>query len=191
MATRYCPRCAGEVEDTGGYCLLGHKLMLEAPSSSLSELRAEVDKAFDDAEREVADALSQVSAELPKVEKDPAEAELHDVAQGPTREVEPTEVQAELHDVAGGPTPLAPSVYEPEETEIAQDADEPMPVAKGRALPAWEELESDFDMELEDDPITNFAPPPRMDWGPRRSRLLRGRLERAGNEPAAQEVPAF
>ena len=46
MTTRYCPRCNAEVEDTGGFCLLGHPLKLHAPVDSLAALRAEVDRAF-------------------------------------------------------------------------------------------------------------------------------------------------
>jgi hypothetical protein len=44
---------------------------------------------------------------------------------------------------------------------------------KQRARGVWAALEEDISME--DDPIEAFAPPPRMDWGPKRSALL-GRL---------------
>ncbi|HEX2295919.1 MAG TPA: hypothetical protein VHN37_11490 [Actinomycetota bacterium] len=43
----------------------------------------------------------------------------------------------------------------------------------------WAELES-APAPAADDPINTFAPPPRMDWGPRRSPLrLKLRRERA------------
>jgi hypothetical protein len=47
MTTRFCPGCEAEVEDTGGFCLLGHRLALEAPVASLKALREEVDKSFE------------------------------------------------------------------------------------------------------------------------------------------------
>lgn len=61
MTNRYCPKCASEVEDTGGYCLLGHRLGLSAPSASLRELRAEVDRAFEDARVSVTSAVGPAS----------------------------------------------------------------------------------------------------------------------------------
>lgn len=61
MTNRYCPKCASEVEDTGGYCLLGHRLSLVAPTASLRELRAEVDRAFEDARVAVASTLGSPS----------------------------------------------------------------------------------------------------------------------------------
>ena len=54
QATRDCPRCGTQVEDVGGYCLLGHRLNEEAHPGSLSELRAEVDRAFEEAKVQVA-----------------------------------------------------------------------------------------------------------------------------------------
>lgn len=58
MSLRHCPRCRTEVEDVGGYCLLGHPLRLAAPTDSLATLRAEVDKAFADVEIKVAEVLA-------------------------------------------------------------------------------------------------------------------------------------
>ena len=48
--TRFCPGCRAEVEDTGGFCLLGHRLALDPPVASLKALREEVDKSFSGSE---------------------------------------------------------------------------------------------------------------------------------------------
>ena len=120
----FCSRCNAEVEDTGGFCLLGHRLSALAPPppppppvmSDLSEAVAEV---FDEAQEKVA-ALASSEATTPL------------------------------------PSRYASSV----ERTWAQLENAPAPNA--------------------DDPINTFAPPPRMDWGPRRSPLrLKLRRERA------------
>jgi hypothetical protein len=49
MTLRYCPRCASEVEDVGGFCLLGHPLRLDPLIPSVSHIRDEIDRAFDEA----------------------------------------------------------------------------------------------------------------------------------------------
>lgn len=54
MAISYCSQCGSEVEDTGGFCLLGHSLHM-ADTGSLADLRAEVDKAFEQARAQVVD----------------------------------------------------------------------------------------------------------------------------------------
>ena len=46
MSLRFCSRCRADVEDVGGYCLLGHPLPQDA-ADPISDLRAEVDKAFE------------------------------------------------------------------------------------------------------------------------------------------------
>jgi hypothetical protein len=56
--TRFCPVCEAEVEAIDGFCMLGHFLKLESVVPEPSELRAEVDRAFEDARAEVAAALS-------------------------------------------------------------------------------------------------------------------------------------
>ncbi len=64
MSERYCSKCRTEVEDVGGFCLLGHSLKLQPPmDSSLSDLRAEVDSAFEGARVPVA----RSSGERPSV----------------------------------------------------------------------------------------------------------------------------
>ena len=111
MTDRFCPRCVAEVEDVGGFCLLGHPLTEAAPSGSLTELRAEVDRAFENARVQVAHALG-----------------------------------------AAAPPPPPP------------------PLASVRTV-----LTIDQDVHIGPDPIADFAPAPRMDWGPEKQRLLKRR----------------
>jgi hypothetical protein len=64
MTVRYCPRCDTDVEDVGGFCLVGHRLSqapITASISPLSDLRAEVDKAFEEARLQVAAALAPLA----------------------------------------------------------------------------------------------------------------------------------
>jgi hypothetical protein len=46
LSLRFCARCRADVEDAGGYCLLGHPFPQDT-SDPISDLRAEVDKAFE------------------------------------------------------------------------------------------------------------------------------------------------
>ena len=64
MTMRYCERCSSEVEDVGGFCLLGHRLALDSLAAPLKDLRAEVDQAFVEAQLEVSEALAVVGARL-------------------------------------------------------------------------------------------------------------------------------
>lgn len=52
MSLRFCSRCRADVEDVGGYCLLGHPLPQDAVDP-ISDLRAEVDKAFEKVKIEI------------------------------------------------------------------------------------------------------------------------------------------
>lgn len=116
MTTRYCPRCQGDVEEAGGFCLLGHRLSLEPVGASLSQLET----GFDDAAEQ---AIGQVFGAPP-------------------------------------PPPDAPA---------------PQPSDKRSAQAAVYRRLEDISARLdEDDPIAAFAPPPRMDWGPRRPSVMRG-----------------
>ncbi len=46
MDLRFCPRCRAEVEDAGGYCLLGHTFPPAPEEDPIADLRAEVDEAL-------------------------------------------------------------------------------------------------------------------------------------------------
>ena len=117
MSDRFCSHCNAEVEDTGGYCLLGHSLRSSAPTDSLTALRAEVNQAFEEARAQVATALG---------------------------ETQPTTSM-------GPPSP-------------------PPPLASVRTV-----LTIDQGVQAGPDPIADFAPAPRMDWGPEKQRLLKRR----------------
>ena len=118
MAERYCPKCRTEVEDVGGFCLLGHDLRLRAMTeSSLGELRADVDRAFEQARVQVA----AITGEIPAV---PVSA----------------------------PPPPPP---------LPEDLEEQ---TKTRMEELWAGLEEE--PASPSDPITQFAPNTRMDWGP-------------------------
>jgi hypothetical protein len=147
MSERYCPKCAVEVEDLGGFCALGHSLKV-APITALTDLgdlKAEVNRAFAEAELQVASVLASVTGEIEAVRPQPVHAQ--------------------------GPPPPPPPVVEA--PLVAMDAaleaefefDEE---ARARSNSFWKALESDPEPSRTD-PITAFAPSPRMDWGPNKA----------------------
>jgi hypothetical protein len=142
--TRFCQKCGNEVEDTGGFCLLGHRLTLDAPTASLEELRAEVDRSFEDARLEVEALVSSGVTSSPSVADAPPAPPAHSAATAPVRRMPP-------------PPP-------------------PPPSARRTARPqVWSELARDLEngVDLTNDPINAFAPAPRLDWGPERTKRLR------------------
>lgn len=148
MAHRYCPRCAAEVEDVGGFCLLGHPLKLESEVTSLQELRAQVDQAFEDARVQVAAALAApTTSEIPPV-----------VAPAPPRAAASPPAPPRTSAVADPPDGQAP-----EQQDVAS-----------ATVYSVLGVESQPSMK---DPISAFAPAPRMDWGPGKT-FLRRRLPR-------------
>ena len=48
MNTRFCEKCSADVEDVGGFCLLGHPLRLDPLIPSVAQVRHEVDRIFDE-----------------------------------------------------------------------------------------------------------------------------------------------
>jgi hypothetical protein len=143
MAERYCPSCGTDVEDAGGFCLLGHPLRLQAmtDAETLTDLRTEVSKAFEDARVQVEEALGEIETTVPP--------------------------------------PPPPSVRQATSRNDAELDDPATPVS------SYDELWRAFEEEAArgEDPITAFAPPPRMDWGPERSRRRRRDLNRAHPKP--------
>lgn len=129
MNQRFCPTCNSEVEESGGFCLLGHRLTLDAPIPSLRELRAEVDQAFEEARVEVGAAMASIGAAAPP------------------------------------PPPPPPGSMRASQASLPTQR-----AAHPRRTDVWEALEQRASSSGSD-PITAFAPPPRMDWGPRRGRL--------------------
>ena len=59
---RFCPKCRADVEDVGGFCLLGHRFAGAPVDDSLADLRAEVDQAFQKVQAEVAVALGPIES---------------------------------------------------------------------------------------------------------------------------------
>lgn len=161
MEQRFCARCGTDVEDTGGFCLLGHSLRLQADlSSSLSELRAESDRAFE--------ATAGHASELAEVQRPASEP------------VEPLGHAAELGEPHGHATELAAVPSSRPSTPPPPPPSRPA----ARGFDRLWEVASTGDSDRAD-PINAFAPPPRMDWGPqktRRTRSLFGRVRSGATE---------
>ncbi|MGI8773549.1 MAG: hypothetical protein ACR2KQ_00850 [Actinomycetota bacterium] len=149
MSVRFCPSCDAEVEVNLGHCLLGHVVRLEPTNGSLSELRAEVDKAFNDAQLQVASVLMAAP-----VAPEPPAAVPVATAMG----ADPLP-RSTVHRMIPPPPPPPP----PPLTTTAS-------VAAGLAATSAPRIGAD--------PIAEFAPPPRMDWGPQKSKGLKRSLLR-------------
>ena len=72
MALRFCPRCRAEVDDVGGFCLLGHRFPAAPVEDPIADLRAEVDKAFEKIGSEVPTVGSVVGPALVAQPKRPS-----------------------------------------------------------------------------------------------------------------------
>lgn len=119
MSERYCPKCRTDVEDVGGFCLLGHDLRLRAVTdAAMNDLRAEVDRAFEEARVQVA----AITGEIPVV-------------------------------AAAPPPPPPPPLPDDLEDQT-----------KKRMQELWAGFEEE--PSSPSDPIAQFAPANRMDWGP-------------------------
>lgn len=64
MDLRYCPRCRADVEDAGGFCLLGHRFAVTEGVDPMADLRAEVDEAFSKVRIQVETAFESDVASL-------------------------------------------------------------------------------------------------------------------------------
>jgi hypothetical protein len=161
MTLRYCNRCACEVEDAGGFCLLGHPLRLEAPIPPVAEMRVEVSRALDEARPE---ARSPHEGE--------ADADEDDHVMAPREERRRT--PAVLQDLAT--LDRGPSVGPPPPPETGDPDRETV----------WHALESGSSPSHAADPIAAFSPAPRMDWGPdKQGRLGRKGTRRGGDTATA------
>ena len=160
MSERYCPKCGAEVADLGGYCALGHSLMLRPLSeiSDLGDLKAEVNKAFAEAELQVASVLASVTGEMERVQPNgqPTTRPAQPAAQPMTQPGPPPAQPA-------APTPPPPP---PPAPYYADEFDEFDVEAKERSKTFWKALDEEDPEAARHDPITAFAPAPRMDWGP-------------------------
>ena len=163
--TRHCMSCDADVEDAGGYCLLGHPLRLNMETSSMADLKAEVEAAFETAQDEVRESLSpliqQVEAYVPEQE--------HVMASAVATMAAPVAPPA-------APAPQAPAAHAPMTQVSKRTAPPPPPPQRPKTglEDLWGNMEGGKPLDRQD-PINAFAPPPRMDWGPERaSRKGRG-----------------
>jgi hypothetical protein len=62
MNVRFCPRCRADVEDVGGFCLLGHRLAAPVEDDPIADLRSEVDKAFEKVQIDIKAALDPLQS---------------------------------------------------------------------------------------------------------------------------------
>lgn len=160
MSVRFCQLCEAEVEVSEGSCLLGHAVRLQPTNGSLDELRAEVDKAFSDAQLQVTSLLS-ASAQVPAAVPVP---------------VGSTGVRAVPSLAATPPTAVtaAPGMMNP--TTPHRVPPPPPPSITMSRMAAG--LAAETTSRAGSDPITEFAPAPRMDWGPDKGKGLKRSLLR-------------
>jgi hypothetical protein len=195
MTMRFCPKCDSEVEASGGYCLLGHSLALTPPVSSITELRDEVDKAFQEATLEVAvgagsagPASASASAPVarsaavaaPQAASGAVEAPVRPRRVGPPPPPPPRRPAAVVSAPVKVSAPVSMPVSAPVSAHVSAPASAPVSGPGEVPTPeqivaakanVWKELGDEID--LASDPISTFAPPPTMDWGPRESKLRR------------------
>jgi hypothetical protein len=62
MNVRFCPRCRADVEDVGGFCLLGHRLAATVEDDPIADLRSEVDRAFEKVQIDIKAALDPLQS---------------------------------------------------------------------------------------------------------------------------------
>ena len=149
MTTRFCPRCDAEVEDTGGYCLLGHPLRAVPLVPTIGELRGEP----------APDTAGWLPPPVAGTEASPRHSEPRPVMATVGGAKAQSQASAEPSPAAG-----------PEEAR-EQDA---LPAESAR-YGLWDTLFSTEPSRIvANDPIADFAADGRINWGPRR-RFLPGR----------------
>ena len=169
MQTRFCPRCRAKVEDVGGYCLLGHSFPEE--NDLLREIRAEVNAAFERAKIQIDSGFT--------VEDDPAEEQRSEELQ-PAMVAAPSAIRELAAENGARPTlEELPGVFR----ALAEENSDPVLTEadvvarrRARATAAWKQLQDQRPAaatKSNGDPISAFAPAPRMDWGPKPSRIRR------------------
>ena len=197
MTIRFCSRCATDVEDAGGFCLLGHRLALDPPAGTMEDLRNEIDRAFEEARLEVAAIMTKddeptepmrVVTPRPAADEGVASGERPsstdaDRSPNPAGAVRrvgpppppPRRAPARPDDASGPSSKAAPATPAPSTKQVAPP---PAPPSVPTRAPSgggngsvWRELDGDVD--IAGDPIGAFAPPPHMDWGPDKGKVLK------------------
>ena len=115
MTERYCPKCGTDVEDVGGFCLLGHSLKLAAVTDSMNDLRAEVDRVFEEVREQVHAKLATVTGEMPAVAPPPppplvpleAPAHVEAVEEATQTDLDPLWANFDEDLTPNGPDPIA------------------------------------------------------------------------------------
>jgi hypothetical protein len=169
MTLRFCPRCIAEVENVGGFCLLGHPLRLDPLIPSVADIRAQVYESMDEVRLGTGAPMpaEREGHPTPAVERressPPPPPVLREAGSGRHTVWDSLEVEAH-HE--------APDRRQGERDSLEVEAHHQAP---DRRQTVWDSLE----LETRDagDPIAAFAPAPRMDWGPERSSFL-GSLRR-------------
>jgi hypothetical protein len=224
MTTRFCPGCQAEVEDTGGFCLLGHRLALEAPVASLSALREEVDASFEASEYSDVSFEDDTDESWDQVVEPVMAGAVTAPPAPPARRVgppPPPPPAAPASRPPAPPAPVLPSTAVPPAParrvppppppparpegfvsplgRPAKPSPPPPPPVADRTfaaaippspsiLPPNPASPAATVDTLAGDPITAFAPAPRMDWGPEKSRLKRlGRRSRRSDRSEPSE----
>ena len=168
MTIRFCPTCRSNVKVEDGFCLLGHSIRLEPMTQSLTELRAEVDAAFDEVDHVFDEARRLIHAGAPQVEQTAPAAEVPaPAALAPTTFAGAPAVLTELAKETAAPT-VAPAP--------APVSESPPPGSRPSYADLWKRVEGEETGSK--DPIASFAPAPRMDWGPSRGSRFRFSLRR-------------
>ena len=164
MAKAHCSVCDAEVEAIDGVCLLGHPA---GERSDLDDLRAEVDRAFENAAREVAAVLTGEIPVVPKLEPGTP------LARQTTQPLRlDTPVLPEPPVLA--PAPRTEAIQPPTTWQAPTTAAPPPPPSRRLDVAGmWEKANQPGN----DDPINAFAPAPRLDWGPEEKKRLRRRIE--------------
>lgn len=210
MARRWCTTCGAEVEDVGGYCLLGHSLALSP--LSLDDVQAEIATAFEAARGKIEMSLKVMSAQLadgdalpgepaaatssgrPRAEElaPPSLVVVDDPSPRPSVELHVDAPNEEPSPEHSDPTQTQPSELPPPPPPAAPQGagsrifgpppppDAPEPAAEVTAG-YWDRVWGADDPEaVLADPITAFAPAPSMDWGPNKTEKKRSLLKRKG-----------
>ena len=162
MAKAHCSVCDADVEAIDGVCMLGHPV---GEPSHLDDLRDEVDRAFEDAAREVAAVLTGEIPVVPKLDPVPLARQTTQplrldtpILPEPPVVSAPTAGPAQVPTTYQAPSPAAPP---------------PPPSRRLDVAGMWERA----NQAGNDDPINAFAPAPRLDWGPEDKKRLRRRIE--------------
>ena len=198
MTIRFCPRCATDVEDAGGFCLLGHRLALDPPAGTMEDLRAEIDRAFEEAQLEVAAVMTtddEPTAPMPVVTRRTDVGPAPDQRRSPSAPVTSEKSPPTTRRARPPPPPPPRRVGAPSSNAssaasltgrttppVAVPASAQRPPAPpappsapyagdGQSSSVFKDL--DVDVDIAGDPIGAFAPPPHMDWGPDKAKGLK------------------